>query len=131
MTLKKVAKLTENLPTRPKLGAASYCWNENSCWLDASLQVMYMTVTKWFDDFKAVCQHLKPNCGLKPFYEAINGRVELGLELEGDAFSILMSQRNQLRIFLRKTKIITSLDQPESAVVSLNNFYMCNHSPFN
>jgi len=123
-------KPTENRPTIPKLGPASYRWNANSCWLDASLQVLYMTVTKKFDEFKAIFQHLKPNRGLKPFYEAINGWVELDLELEEDALAILMSQRDQLRIFLHKKKIITSLDRPESAVVSRNYFYMCSHSSF-
>ncbi len=116
-TPKKVAKPTENPPTMPKLGPASYRWNANSCWLDASLQVLYMAVTKQFDEFKTVFQHLKSDCGLKPFYEAINGWVELDLELK-DASAILMSQRDQLRIFLHRKKIITSLDHPESAVVS-------------
>jgi hypothetical protein len=103
----------------PKLGPAAYRWSENSCWLDASLQVLYIIFTKQYDEFNGVFQHLKQDCGLGALYETVNARVELDLE-EEDVSDTLMSQRDQLRIFLKKKNVIEELDRPESAVVSRN-----------
>jgi len=125
LALKKAAKLKETPPTAPKLGPSSYRWNANSCWLDASLQLLYVTVTKQFDEFKGLFQHIKPSDALGTLYQTINGQAEL--DLQEDTSALLMSQRDRLWIFMHEKKITNSLDNPESAVVSWNNFCMCSH----
>jgi hypothetical protein len=58
----KNSKEVEKVKNPPKaikkldFGLPSYPWSDNSCWLDASLQVLYMAVTRDFNDFETVCE---------------------------------------------------------------------------
>jgi len=126
---KKATKSTQKITKAPKLGPAAYQWSTNSCWLDASLQVLYIIVTKHYNEFNGIFQHLKEDCGLRALYEAVNARVDLDLDDE-NVYDTLMSQRDQLRIFLHKKAVIEELDRPESAVVSRNKSRMYKRSFF-
>jgi hypothetical protein len=99
-----------------KFGPASYQWHANSCWLDASLQILYTAITPKFDEFTQVFESLKPGSALNAFYQTIKERSELDPE-EDKVTVVLGLQRDQLRIFLHEKQIIDDLDQPESAVV--------------
>ena len=100
---KALEKLDLNLP--------GYPWSANSCWLDASLQVLYMAVTRNFDEFVAICKPLDPDVALGALYVIFQERFDLDFN-EGDVSAILESQRNALRLFLKKKKIINSLNKP-------------------
>jgi hypothetical protein len=104
-----------------KLGHPAYPWSANSCWLDASLQVLYMAVTRDFNEFKTICEPLDTDVGLGALYAIFQDRFDLGFD-EDDMSSILESQRDALRVFLHKKKIIHSLNKPESAVVRPEQF---------
>lgn len=112
----KVPARKARLPEEIKLGPASYRWHTNSCWLDAPLQVLYTAITQKFDEFTKVFKSLKPGSALHTLFQTINERFELDPE-EDNATVVLGFQRDQLRIFLHKKRIIDHLDQPESAVV--------------
>ena len=99
-----------------KFGPASYQWNANSCWLDASLQVLYIAITNRFDEFTRVFASLKPGSPLNSLYQTFKERFELDPE-DDNVTTSLGLHRDQLRIFLHEKRIITHLDQPESAVV--------------
>ena len=119
---RKVAKVKQlgvpEVSNKFDLGPPSYPWSSNSCWLDASLQVLYMAVTRDFDEFKTVFKPLDPDFALGALYAIFQDRFDL--DFEGDnASAILESQRNALRGFLHNKKIISSLNKPESAVVCL------------
>lgn len=103
-------------PEEIKFGPASYQWHANSCWLDASLQVLYTGITPNFEEFTKVFRSLKPGSALNTLYRTINDRFELDPE-EDNITVILGFQRDQLRIFLYEKKLIDHVDQPESAVV--------------
>ena len=103
-------------PKEISLGPASYQWRANSCWLDASLQVLYTAITQKFDEFTEVFESLKPGSALNTLYQTINERFELDPE-DDNVTVILGLQRDRLRIFLHEKRIIDHLDQPESAVV--------------
>ena len=102
---------------RPDFGLPAYPWNNNSCWLDASLQLLYMAVTNDFNEFETVCRPLDPEFALGALYSIFRDRFYLDLEKE-NVSTILESQRDLLRVFLHKKKVISSLNMPESAVVS-------------
>jgi len=103
-------------PEEIKLGPASYQWHANSCWLDASLQVLYTAITQKFDEFTEVFKSLKPGSALNTLYRTINERFEL--DPEDDKVTVILGlQRDRLRIFLHEKRIIDHLDRPESAVV--------------
>lgn len=76
LTKKAAPKVSKEL----KFGPASYCWNVNSCWLDASLQVLYIAITKQFDKFTKIFKLLKPGSALNVFYQVVNKWFELDPE---------------------------------------------------
>ena len=116
--MKSAKKATPKVPKELKFGPASYCWNANSCWLDASLQVLYIAITKQFDEFTGTFKSLKSGSALNVLYQVVNERFELDPE-EPNFTTTLGLQRDRLRIFLKERKIIDHLDRPESAVVRL------------
>ena len=87
---------------------------DNSCWLDASLEVLYVAIENDFPDFCDLFESLDPDVGLGTFYTAIYNRLSLN-PAQKDISAHLASQHNQLRIFLHEKKLI---NQPESVVVS-------------
>ena len=100
-----------------EFGPPSYPWMDNSCWLDASLEVLYAAIEDDFPEFCDLFETLDPDVGLGAFYTAIYDRLSLN-PAQKDISARLASQRDQLRIFLHEKKLIDHIDQPESAVVS-------------
>ena len=116
-------KIAPKVSKKLDLGLPAYPWSSNSCWLDASLQVLYMAVTRNFNEFKTVCEPLNPDFALGVLYAMFQDKFDL--DFEGDNTStILESQRDAFRVFLHKKKVINSLNKPESAVVRPEQFYM-------
>lgn len=117
--LNPAPKASNNL----SLGPPAYPWSGNSCWLDASLQVLYMAVTRDFDEFKTVCEPLDSDVALGALYAVFQDRFNLQVDFEEKTTStILELQRDALRVFLHRKNIISSLNNPESAVVSPEQF---------
>ena len=100
-----------------EFGPPSYPWMDNSCWLDASLEVLYAAIEDDFPEFCDLFETLDPDVGLGAFYTTIYDRLSLN-PAQKDISACLASQRDQLRIFLHEKKLIDHIDQPESAVVS-------------
>jgi hypothetical protein len=101
-------------------GPPSYRWKANSCWLDASLQALYIAITKKFDEFGKVFNSLETGSPLNGFYLAFNERFELDPE-ESNATPVLGLQRDHLQMFLKQNAIIEELDQFDLPVVCLEN----------
>ena len=117
----KITKVKQPMLNESKmldLSLPAYPWSTNSCWLDASLQVLYMAVTRNFNEFTVICKQLDWDIALGALYTIFCERFDLDFD-QGDASAILASQRDVLRHFLQKKKIISSLNEPESAVVHL------------
>jgi len=70
--MKPANKAAPKVSKELKFGPASYCWNTNSCWLDASLQVLYIAITKQFDEFTGIFKSLKPSSALNVLYRVGN-----------------------------------------------------------
>ena len=109
-------KPPKKTPKKPGLGPPAYRWSDNSCWLDAPLQTLYMAITRNFDEFKTVCEPLDPDVALGALFAIFRDRFDEDFE-EKNTSAILESQRDSLRIFLKKKKIIKTINGPESAVV--------------
>jgi hypothetical protein len=117
------APVTSAPPPPPKktqkfeFGQPSYPWMDNSCWLDASLEVLYAAIEDDSADFCNLFESLDPDVGLGAFYTAIYDRLSMN-PAQKDISACLASQGDQLRLFLYEKKLIDHIDQPESAVVS-------------
>ena len=79
----KTAPVKSAPPPPPKkapkfeFGLPSYLWMDNSCWLDASLEVLYLAIENDFPDFCTLFESLDPDVGLGAFYTAIYDRLSL------------------------------------------------------
>ena len=119
--IERPKKTSKQSKKKLDFGLPAYPWSDNSCWLDASLQVLYMAVTSNFNDFETVCEPLDPCFSLGALYAIIRDRFDLDFN-KGNATSVLKSQRDAFRIFLHKKKVIRSINKPESAVVRPEQF---------
>ena len=94
MTKKAASKVTMEL----NFGPPSYRWKANSCWLDASLQVLYIAITKKFDKFEKVFDSLEMDSPLNGLYLAFNECFELDPE-ESNVTTALGLQRTASKCF--------------------------------
>lgn len=58
----KTVKFATPVIDKP-IGMPSYKWKASSCWLDTSLEILYITVSRNFDDFTRFMPSLGPESG--------------------------------------------------------------------
>lgn len=61
-TKKQAATKSTKYPT---FGPLSYCWKYNSCWLDTSLELLYVTLMHNFEEFSAILDTLDEDSPLQ------------------------------------------------------------------
>ena len=87
---------------------ASYPWHKNSCWLDTSLELIYVTVARDFPSFSSLSQHLLPEMALRVLFESLELRHTMEANpRDQDVTDSLWLQRDSFRKFLWKTRITT------------------------
>ncbi|KAF8075742.1 hypothetical protein FPV67DRAFT_1648897 [Lyophyllum atratum] len=101
------------------LGPASYPWTSNSCWLDTSLQLLYMTVVRHFEEFSSVCQHLPSGSVFHAFSKALVSRHSLGPDARTS--KALAAQRDTLRAVLKKAGLAKKRNEFEPLTSWLND----------
>jgi hypothetical protein len=95
-------KMTPTVHDRP-----SYPWHNNSCWLDTSLELIFITVMRDFPRFSSLNQVLLPEMALRVLFETLElcrTTVE-DTPQDQDASSNLRLQRDSFRKFLRTSRI--------------------------
>jgi hypothetical protein len=93
----------------------AYPWNRNSCWLDTSLQLLYVALTKYPDDFVRIIKGLPKASGVKEVLNSLQARH--GMDPQGITSKILGDQRDAIRNLLKKKRAIASITQFESLFV--------------
>jgi len=108
---KKVSFLAEIV-----IQAPNYPWNKNSCWLDTSLQLLYIAVQKVPQQFTHISEALPKGSALREVLSTLLERHTL--DPQGENMSaILRGQRDSIRKLLKKKKAIKSVTQFESLFV--------------
>lgn len=116
---KEVSKLKHVLQVKnlkPK-GNPSYPWQNNSCWLDTSLELLHATVSHNFDEFTYACKPLPPGSPLRFLYDMLQKRQNLDPSMPNISIT-LADQRNKLRSRIVKAKEAGSLSSFEPLFVS-------------
>jgi hypothetical protein len=106
-TTKKLVKAKAG--SKKNLGPASYRWKENSCWLDTSLELTFVTVMDHFPEFAICCQSLPAGSGLRAVFESFKMR-SLMKSSDPKSPATLGNQRDELRTMLKERKLIDDLD---------------------
>jgi hypothetical protein len=125
LTAKEQKKLL-SLPTPPPatisfpLDAPGYPWHQNSCWLDVSLQLLYIALRGAVDEFNKIQKGLPEHSGIHVVLSSLFQRYELDNGSKATS-AVLRSQRDYLRKFLKRKKAIQSVMDFESLFVSVSN----------
>lgn len=101
----------------------SYPWQDNSCYLDTSLELLFRLIMRGYDDFaeRFGNQHSDARPTLTVLHEMFKLRKIVDVERgEQNPSEWLKQQRNHFRIHLKDTHCITSLTSYENLWVSLH-----------
>jgi hypothetical protein len=103
-------KKTEYTPTtitKKTILHPSYPWINNSCWLDTSLELLYQTVIRDFQDFSVRFAEVHPETSLHTLYRLLELRKLADIEGgEGDQSLVLSQQRDNFRKHLQSQKLV-------------------------
>lgn len=89
-----------------------YPWENNSCWLDASLQLLFVALSRNFSEFSSLVQTIQPGHPLRTLHSMFEQRLNLRSD-DPNCTQILKMQRNDLRqqlIELRQARHPTSFE---------------------
>ena len=105
------------------LAMPAYKWNNNSCWLDSSLQAIYVLITRDYPAFVKRMESVPEGTGLYVLVQHLKARRLLTQEINpGSSPSLLIGRLQQSRDVLRKElsirKLIKSPDAFDSPFVS-------------
>ena len=115
--LKQKLKISESTPSIRRYRIPSYVWQNNSCWLDTSLELLHATVSHGFDDFTQVCRHLPSDSVRQVLFDMLEVRQNVPPDTP-DLLRTMSLQRNKLRSMLVKAKEVPTMSSYESLFVS-------------
>jgi len=117
---KKVSFLAGISPTTNPtvIQAPNYPWNKNSCWLDTSLQLLFVAVQKIPTEFLRISEALPKNSALREVLTTL--LQHHALDPQGENMSeILCGHRDDICKLLKKKKAIKSVTCFESLFVRI------------
>jgi hypothetical protein len=103
---------------------ASYKWSNNSCWLDTSLELLFIAISRDFEtSFSPRLSELTDADSLSLLSHAFEARTVIqGSDPSApeDIVNVLFAQRESLRHDLVNKKIISAMDSFEAIFVCTN-----------
>jgi hypothetical protein len=84
-------------------------WNQNSCWIDSSLQLLYMAIVRDFHTFESRFSGLKEDSIMHQLYQQINTRRLLYADTKvtrEHSISRLQETRDEFRKLLSRKKLL-------------------------
>ena len=118
--LEKVTPKRRRQPDIPQRDTQPcYPWENNSCWLDASLQLLFAALSHNFSEFSSLVQTIQPEHPLRMLHDIFQQRLTLKL-LDSTMLQILKRQRNDLREQILKHGLASHPTSFEPLMVSLS-----------
>ncbi|KAF8962433.1 hypothetical protein BDZ97DRAFT_1759284 [Flammula alnicola] len=116
-----IEPLTKKIPVTSAMGPPAsltldppnYPWHENSCWLDTSLQLLYVAMRSSVDEFRRIYDALPESSEIRMVFASLFERYDLD-EADNVTSAVLHAQRDYLRKFLKKKRAIQSVSGFES-----------------
>lgn len=117
-------RIVPKAPKQLELAPQSYRWSKNSCWLDTSLELLYIALSNGgLQEFSALCVDLPKNSAILTLHTALIARHDLvhdqSIQDSNVIAQRLTAQREKLRSELRKRKLIQGLNTYESLWVGV------------
>lgn len=111
------------VPARKMLATTErplYPWNRNSCWLDTSLQLLYVALLRCLDDFTGIYQALPAKSVLKVVLASLLQRHNLESQ-DNNGAQMLENERDKIRKLLKLNKAIKGITLFESLFVGISS----------
>jgi hypothetical protein len=99
------------------LGQPNYPWKDNSCWLDTSLKLTFVSVMWHFLDFATCCKSLSADSGLHSVLKSFE-RWQLIRSDDPNCSDILGNQHDEICTMLKEKKLADDLDGTQPLFVS-------------
>lgn len=114
---------TETPQHQLKYGPPSYQWKANSCWLDTSLQLLFVCVHRNFEEFSSLFDGVSEDTMLCGFFNVLKMRYEIDEDIPNDVASgKLVEHRDTFREALCNFGSIKDTDSSQSLMVSFSYF---------
>ncbi|KAF8173113.1 hypothetical protein BJ912DRAFT_859605, partial [Pholiota molesta] len=115
---KNMVKKKKDAPVIDKiiLGPPAYQWKGNSCYMDTTLQFLYLGLSNFFDQLSPLFTSLPSDSGFHQLYSHLELRATLNPD-EPNITKNLAMQRDSLRAMLVEKKIIKKMNSFESLLV--------------
>jgi len=105
-----------------EFGPPSYPWDANSCWLDTSLELLFVSVMQNFEELSSLFNSVPKNSGLYSLYTTLNSRKLINYDEDDHIVSqALKKHRDTLRVILKKKGVIKDLNTRQPFMVSLES----------
>ena len=115
---KRAKKTLVNTAEIVLLGPQCYQWSSNSCWLDTSLQMLFVSLLAHLDELAPIFSHLPVDSGLQKVYNHLKARKLFESEDRSAISAMLTTQREEIRNILVKNRNVGSMN-------SFGPLYVC------
>jgi len=123
---KSKTTMKEDLPIAPPSlspNPPSYPWNRNSCWLDTSLQLLYVAMRSSVPEFRRIHGALPQGSMLRVILAGLLKRYDLD-EANKVTSAVLRGQRDYLRKYLKRNQAIRTATGFESLFVHVFKIFI-------
>jgi hypothetical protein len=108
-------------PSPIQFGPPSYPWKANSCWLDTSLELLFLCAMRNFDDFTTAFDSGPQSSAVSAFYSTLNLRRLIADDVDDRIVSRTLGEhRDRFRALLKKRKVVKN-------VTSASSLMVCDH----
>jgi hypothetical protein len=114
-----------SIPPPPSLSPdpPSYPWNRNSCWLDTSLQLLYVAMRSSVPEFRRIYGALPQGSMLRVVLASLLKRYDLD-KANKTTSAVLRGQRDYLHKYLKRKQAIRTATGFESLFVRVLNIFI-------
>ncbi|KAF8886874.1 hypothetical protein CPB84DRAFT_1535529 [Gymnopilus junonius] len=113
-SMSSMLKTPNTSPTLSPLSSASYPWDRNSCWLDTSLQLLYVALLHSTFDFMSIETGLPKNSSLRKVISSLLERYYREQGSVPPAADDLAKERDDIRTMLKKKAVIPNVSKYNS-----------------
>lgn len=104
-------------------GPPSYPWNANSCWLDSSLELIFIATMRNFNEFSSIFQAAPAGTALFQLHQTLNDRKLINVDEDDQSASLTIAQqRDDLRKALKEAGVIRTLTSTQPLMVCIQSF---------
>lgn len=101
-----------------QFGPPGYPWNANACWLDVSLELLFVSAMRNFKEFSSIFTSVPKGSLFYAFYTALSSRQLIDVDEDDSSTTMLLGQqRDKLHSALYNVGVIAAKDSFQPLIV--------------